>query len=425
MSKFKKINSWLHLWLGLISGIIVVIICLTGCIWMFNDEINVLLKPETKIEQQDKAVLAPSLIKAIAEKEAPGMKMNYTIFQKGRTVNAHLGERKKTNVVLYINPYTGAIVRKEIHEAGETDFFRFILNGHRFLWMPPDIGRPIINYAVLMFVFILITGLIWWWPKKWNKKTRQQIFKVKWNASFKRVNYDLHNVLGFYALLVLLCVALTGMVWGIKWYNEGVYWITSGGKSIQKAPKLQSDSTQANKYYTANQSLDITFAAVAAKHPTSEGFFFSFPDPEKPKSIISITVYPNSGQFYNNRSYKFDQHTLKQLKGDELYESSFDEAPFAAKLRRMNYDIHIGTVLGFPGKILIFCCTLIGASLPITGFIMWWGRKFGKKKKGKGGKEQEEEVKKRKFLRRFKQLKKKKIAMPVFPVKKTKEKINQ
>lgn len=420
MSKFKKINSWLHLWLGLISGIIVVNICLTGCIWMFNDEINGLLKSETKTEQQDKAVLAPSVIKAIAEKEAPGMKMNYTIFQKGRTISAHLGEQKKTNVVLYINPYTGAIVRKEAHEPDETDFFSFILNGHRFLWMPSDIGRPIINYAVLTFVIILITGLIWWWPKKWNRKTRQQIFKVKWNASFKRVNYDLHNVLGFYALLVLLCVALTGMVWGIKWYNEGVYWITSGGKSIQKAPKLQSDSTQAHKYYTAAQALDITFAAVAAKHPSSEGFFFSFPDTGKPKSIISITVYPNSGQFYNNRSYKFDQHTLRQLKGDEIYESSFDAAPFAAKLRRMNYDIHIGTVLGFPGKVLVFCCTLIGASLPITGFIMWWGRKFGKTKKT--GKEQEDEVKKRKFLRRFKPLKKKKIATPVFPVKKTEEK---
>ena len=411
MPKFKKINSWLHLWLGLISGIIVVNICLTGCIWIFNDEINDLLKPETAIEQQDKAILTPSAVKAIAQKEYPGMKMNYIIFHKGKTINAYLGERKKTNVVLYIHPYEGTIVRKEVHEAGETDFFRFILNGHRFLWMPPDIGRPIVNYATLTFVIILITGLIWWWPKKWNKSTRERIFKVKWNASFKRVNYDLHNVLGFYALLVLLCIALTGMVWGLKWYNEGLYWVTSGGKSIPKSPKLQSDSTQMNKFYTANQALDIAFAAVSVKHPKAEGFFFSFPDPEKAKSIISVTVYPNGGQFYNNRSYKFDQYTLKQLKGEEIYESSFDQAPFAAKLRRMNYDIHIGTVLGFPGKVLVFCCTLIGGSLPVTGFIMWWGRKFGKKK-GKNAKkwEEEEEIKKSKFIKIIKRPKLKQIS---------------
>jgi hypothetical protein len=203
------------------------------------------------------------------------------------------------------------------------------------------------------------------------------------------------------------------MVWGLKWYNEGLYWVTSGGKSIVKSSKIESDSTQANKFYTTDQAVDIVFSAVSAAHPSSEGFFFSFPDPQKQKSIISINVYPRSGQFYNNRSYKFDQHTLKQLKGDEIYDASFDGAPFATKLRRMNYDIHIGTVLGFPGKVLVFCCTLIGASLPVTGFIMWWGRKFGKKKKVK-------EKKKRKFLKTFEPLQNSQGPKPELPLKRIK-----
>jgi uncharacterized iron-regulated membrane protein len=424
--KFKKINSWLHLWLGLISGIIVVNICLTGCIWIFNEEINSILKPETRIEQQDK-ILSPSQFKAIAQKEYPGMKINSLIFQKGRTVNINLGERKKTNITLYVNPYTGSVVRKEIRQPGETDFFRFILNGHRFLWLPSEIGRPIVNYATLTFVIILITGLIWWWPKKWNKSTRQRIFKIKWGASFKRVNYDFHTVFGFYSLVVLLAIALTGMVWGIKWYSEGLYWVTSGGKSLPKSPKLKSDSLQVNKFYTPDQAIDQAFAIVAQKHPKAEGFFYSFPDPSKQTSIISITSYPNSGQFYNNKSYKFDQHTLKQLKGDEVFETAFEEAPFASKLRRMNYDIHIGTVLGFPGKVLVFCCALIGGSLPVTGFIMWWGRKFGKKKKGnaKKMKGEEERIKKKKFLRRFQPLRKTKEPVPVLPLKRIKKKAEE
>jgi len=53
----KRINNWLHLWLGLISGIIVLIVCLTGCIWVFNEEINGLLEPETKVAWQDKPVV--------------------------------------------------------------------------------------------------------------------------------------------------------------------------------------------------------------------------------------------------------------------------------------------------------------------------------------------------------------------------------
>ncbi|WP_242499314.1 PepSY domain-containing protein [Flavobacterium sp. 140616W15] len=46
----------------------------------------------------------------------------------------------------------------------------------------------------------------------------------------------------------------------------------------------------------------------------------------------------------------------------------------------MNYDIHVGAVLGITGKILAFFASLISASLPITGFLIWWGKqKFSKK----------------------------------------------
>jgi len=47
----------------------------------------------------------------------------------------------------------------------------------------------------------------------------------------------------------------------------------------------------------------------------------------------------------------------------------------------MNYDIHTGAILGLPGKILAFFASLICASLPVTGFYIWYGRKYKKKEK--------------------------------------------
>jgi uncharacterized iron-regulated membrane protein len=41
----------------------------------------------------------------------------------------------------------------------------------------------------------------------------------------------------------------------------------------------------------------------------------------------------------------------------------------------MNYDIHTGAILGLPGKILMFFASLICATLPVTGFVIWWGRR--------------------------------------------------
>lgn len=84
---FRKINNWLHLWLGLISGIIVFIVCITGCIWVFNEEITMLLEPETRIEKQDHPILMPSQLQQVAHRFYPALKPSYVNYRQDRTVN--------------------------------------------------------------------------------------------------------------------------------------------------------------------------------------------------------------------------------------------------------------------------------------------------------------------------------------------------
>lgn len=388
-SAFRRVNNWLHLWLGLISGVIVFVVCITGCIWVFNTEITQMLEPETNVDYQARPVLKPSEIAAIGLKKFPGMTAGYANYQQGRAVELHMnrtGEnsRRGGGVTVKMNPYDGTVLKTVVHKKGEVDFFRFILNGHRFLWLPYEIGRPVVNYGTLVFVVLLITGLVWWYPKKWNKSTRDKSFKVKWNASFKRLNIDLHNVFGFYSLLFLAAIALTGMVYGIKWYSDGLYWVTTGGEKAGEFRRLQSDSTMANKFYTPEKAIDLAWNKVISKHPKSEGFYYSYPDTADTKGTIYISVYPTRGQFYNSQAYTFDQHTLKEFDRKDAYAMDYQKAGFGVKLRKMNYDIHVGSILGFPGKVLAFLASLIGASLPVTGFIIWYNRKFKKKAKKNG-----------------------------------------
>jgi len=383
-SLFYRVAAWLHLWLGLVTGIIMIIVCLTGCIWIFQDEITGLMEPETKITAQAAPVIKPSALMHISDSLYPNKKLNYATYQQGRAITLALGQGRKGNTILRINPYTAEVISKVERKEDETDFFRFILNGHRFLWMPYEIGRPIVNYGTLIFVIILITGMVLWWPKKWNKTTREQSFKIKWKASFKRVNYDLHNVLGFYSLLVLAAIALTGMVYGIEWYSKGLYWVTSGGQTLPDFKRNTSDSLQLGKFYTPQQVMDLSWNKVVAEHPEAKGFYYVFADTSKPSSAISITIYPTVGKYYNTRTFSFDQHTGRALPApNKVYGTSFEDASVSDKIRRMNYDIHVGSILGLPGRILAFFAALIGASLPITGFIVWWGKQKKKNKKGK------------------------------------------
>jgi len=130
--------------------------------------------------------------------------------------------------------------------------------------------------------------------------------------------------------------------------------------------------------------MDVSWNKVVAEHPEAKGFYYAFADTSKPSSAISITIYPTVGKYYNTRTFSFDQHTAKSLPApNKIYATSFEDAPVGDKIRRMNYDIHVGSILGLPGRIMAFFAALIGASLPITGFIVWWGKQKKKNKKGK------------------------------------------
>jgi uncharacterized iron-regulated membrane protein len=102
--------------------------------------------------------------------------------------------------------------------------------------------------------------------------------------------------------------------------------------------------------------------------------------PETASSAIEVSVNPDDETYWQADYRYFDQYTLAELSVDHIYGKS-ENASVADNLMRMNYDIHTGAVIGLSGKILAFFASLIVASLPITGFYIWWGRKQKDKQK--------------------------------------------
>ncbi|MBB5638558.1 putative iron-regulated membrane protein [Pedobacter cryoconitis] len=388
----KKINAWLHLWLGIGSGLIVFIVSITGCIYVFEKEIRSLYQPWQFVQPQEKSFLLPTQLINSAKPQLGKLKptsINYGQKSEAATVNS-VNRKKGTSLVVYLNPYTAEILHIEKKsKKSNSDFFRFILNGHRTLWMGKT-GSKIIGIGVLIFVFLLISGIILWWPKKWIKSIRDKSFKIKWDANFKRVNYDLHKVAGFYVFLILLLISLTGLVYSYKWYSKSLYWVTSGGKSLQAQPKALSDTTGNHKFQPEN--IDKIYSKLATTDQAS-GMFITLPS--KASDALGFIVYLKAGAIYKADRYAFDQYTLKPITGNSPLLGKYKDASVADKIRRMNYDLHVGAVMGLPTKIIAFLASLISASLPITGFIVWYGKKF-KKKKGKKPLVQEKMVLKKK-----------------------------
>lgn len=369
-SLFYRISAWLHLWLGLFSGLVIVIVCITGLTWSFKDEIKDLLHPEFAIKEQNQQMMNPGKLYQLAKKEYPDNEPTFIWRPTGQAAMIGFGERN-SGFVMFVHPYSGEIIKRPSF-VKEFDFFEWTLKGHRFLWLPSEIGRPIINYSTLIFLITLITGLVLWWPKKWTKAIKKQSFTIKWKAKTKRLNYDLHNVFGFYTMLVLILISITGMYYGLPWFNKFLYWSTSLGKTDSKPEQLVS-KIEEYKEGELSKMMEISWND-AVKNFQPKGYYYTVP--KDSVTPISIFMYPSHRKFYDLKMVTYDRNTAELIENKAMYAQDYDNANFATKVRKLNYDLHVGSFMGgLFGRSIYFLITLIGASLPITGFLVWWFKK--------------------------------------------------
>ncbi len=374
---FRRINDWLHLWLGLASGVVVFIVSVTGCFYAFQQEIKDALEPWRFVDVQPGGFVPPGRLLDTAAKYMPTQQPSGLTYsnETGAAAVGYFGMEngKQTFSVVFMNPYTGGFIRKQqTIGGGEFDFFRFIIDGHRALWLPYAIGRPIVGIATLVFLALLVTGMVMWWPRKWNKGTRDKSFKITWKASFKRVNYDLHNVLGFYSLLLAFALAVTGLVWSFTWFDRALYYVTSGGEGKPEHHHPHSDVSQKDRRWEhASSPLDSAWMATMEQVDRVGGIYLT-PILHDDDDSYEILVYHDYGSYYDQSAYFYDRYTLEPL---EMDGHTFRGAKFADQLAMLNYDIHVGAVWGLPGKVLAFLVSLICASLPITGFLVWWNKR--------------------------------------------------
>jgi uncharacterized iron-regulated membrane protein len=362
--RFKKLIRWLHLWLGLASGIVIFIIALTGALWAFETELQDAFYSYRNVTPQSASYAAPSELKAVAQRafdNKPVKSIVYVANNRAAMVRTW-GEEdgKEYNFIAFINPYNATL----LHVKRDHNFFDIVIELHTSL-MLGEVGRKIIDYSTLIFLVMVISGMILWWPGKRNRVKNS--FRIKWKASFKRTNYDLHNVLGFYATWILIFIVLTGLAWGFEWMNQSIYYASSGGAAYKEwlEPLSVSDTNTTAKFEKIEDSC-FARAILAYKKPfaTAEVFYA-----QENTGTLLISLNPSAKTFFKTTSYYFDQRT-----GEQQLQTDFNSQNGGEKVRSMYYDIHVGKILGFPGQLLVFFASLIAASLPITGFLIWRGK---------------------------------------------------
>lgn len=374
-NNLKKWISKIHLWLGLSSGIIVFIIAITGCLYAFQEEIQNITEEYRFIKEQDDAFLPPSKLAVIAQKELPDKLLHAIKYnEKNNAAEAIFYSHEPSyHYTSYINPYTGEVLKTINNNEG---FFSFILDGHFNLWLPHEMGQIVVSTATLIFLVLLISGLILWYPKNKNASKQRFWFKWKKGTKWKRKNYDLHNITGFYILTIGMIFAITGLVWGFQWFAYSYYKVSSGEKSLLYEEPISKREDKLQNAPTTNP-LDKIWFLMQKEYPQAKSI--EIHPPETHQSPIAANANSDKGTYWKIDYRYFDQYSLKEMSVSHLWGRQ-KEDKIADKLIKMNYDIHTGGILGLPGKIFAFLTSLLIATLPLSGFYIWWGRNNKKRK---------------------------------------------
>ena len=351
----------LHRWVGLAVGLFFLLSCVSGAILVFEKELDPLIyrnhyrhlsSPEGAALPLDalihmaRAYAAPSPLKQMSISADFPEQSNLIFVTEG-------GRLERTSLALH--PVTGQLVSRI---QGNRHLFTFTEEFHRRLLMD-SLGKKITGLLCLAYMLILMTGLVIWWPK--NKKVMKQRLKIKWDASRKRLNWDIHAVGGFYALPLLLLMCLTALTWSYKSFENGIYYLFDGTpKPKEEKISLKKVSSDGNAFIY--QNIYNHALRISGKNQP-----ISITVDERHDGLIHLNI-DDDEYFFNASTAKIHSRTI------------LADQSTGTRVRNYMEPLHTGSEFGFIGKSVYLLVVLFGAALPVTGFYIWLGRKKKKKK---------------------------------------------
>jgi uncharacterized iron-regulated membrane protein len=371
----KNAFRLLHRWLGLTSGLVVFIVSLTGCIYVFSEEIGQLLESGVwmQVEPRPEPVAAPSLW---VEKGIEAHKGKGTVL----TQSVELYPQRSLAVINWIRDSSGYTAYIQDPWSGETlrtykyalSFWAVIIQLHVSLAIPV-VGAHIVSIATFIFALMMITGLILWWPKTIKASKPRLSFQWTSKSNWKRKTWDLHLVLGVYSSIALLLVAITGLAMVYGWVDKGIYRTAmafSDTAAVQSPTPFDLAELNAK---AVDGGADSTVVRLTRLHPNVHVYRLSY----RANDSLYRLIFATPGQHARGG---VDTYGIHRVTGKvERYRLAKDMNA-GEFMHEANIQIHTGAFLGIPGKILAFIVSFIAATLPISGFLMWWGKAKSKRK---------------------------------------------
>jgi uncharacterized iron-regulated membrane protein len=378
---FAKVRHTLftvHMWIGLILGLLLAALGLSGSLLVYDEAIADLLSPPPRAatigQPLPLTMLANTAREAAVEQGIDGGQMQVIVPQRARDAvvvrfggispmgnmpaaggerrsqgqggqrRAEAGARRAGGLQVYLDPVSGEVLgsRKSVLPP----FLTFAHQLHGNFLMSRETGRPIVGWLGVAMCLLGLSGLVLWWPKRGQW---QYAFKMRRQATGLRFYRELHAATGIWIFVVFMAVSFSGVV--IGWPQTTG--LNPPGFDPRALPTVEPSD---GKRLGPTEAVIAATTAVPGLKP--RGIII----PARPDQPISVNYLSHDAI---NATVFVDPYSGKVL----LVRDNSER--FLAWMR----PVHDGSNLGTVWRFLVFLSGLVPLLFVVTGIIMWWKKR--------------------------------------------------
>ena len=366
MRLFRSVVFWMHLVCGVVAGVVVLIMSITGVALTYEKQM---------LEWADRgAWTAPSLVGArhlppetlLAKAAAAQPGLAPTGFTLRAPAAAPATVTFQGNKSLLIDPYTGTIVGEP--PAGLRNFFRTMTVWHRYLALDGTsraTGRAITGAANLGFLFIVLSGIYLWFPRVWTWLQFKNVLWFRGGLPGKTRDFNWHNVIGFWSAVPLAVVVAGAVPISYPWASNLVY------RLVGEAPPAPAQGARPAVPPRAESvpvdGLDAAYARAQERVPAWRTITVRLTG--GPRAPFVFTV----DEGYSGQPQKRDTLTVSRT-GEIEKSEKFSDLSAGRRLRSWLRFAHTGEIYGLTGQTIAGIVSAGGVVLVYTGIALAFRR---------------------------------------------------
>lgn len=334
----RRILLWLHRWVGLVAGLVILVAAVTGAMIVIERPLNRWLAPELYPQKSAGGARTPveQALTALREKSP-----------ETRVDGIHLPRDDRDALMLFtgqrvthFDPSSGELLGSRPRRTG---FTQTLIKLHTNLLAGPT-GGTIVVVATILTIALALTGLWLWWPLRigWFRR----------GANFRRFNLELHSVAGLYSSLFLLVIAITGVT--LRYLHT-------------EHPRVPAASPAAagSERITVDDAIQRAEAAL----PGTRAAAIEMPAPNPRAPFRVQLAFPEDGS-PAGRSVVF----LDRFSGNVLAVHNARTGTWLERYGNLQLSLHTGAIGGLPGKAVAFLVCIALILQIASGYVLWWKR---------------------------------------------------